>query len=226
MTPLRPPVFVAVLKRELLLAARHRSELINPMVFYLIVATLFPFAVGTEPAKLRELAPAVIWVAALLASTLSLDRLFHSDFEDGSLEQFLLSDQPLTLLVGAKILSHWLLSGIPLVLTALLLALMYRLPADLVGPLLATLFLGTPILSLLGSVLAALTVGLRSSGVLLALLILPLCIPMLIFAVSAVNNAAHGLSISAELYFLAALLVLSLTIMPVAAAGALRVRLA
>jgi heme exporter protein B len=226
MTPLRPQVFVAVLKRDLLLAARHRSELANPMVFYLIVATLFPFATGTEPATLRELAPAVIWVAALLASTLSLERMFHSDFEDGSLEQFLLSDQPLTLLVGAKILAHWLLSGIPLVLTALLLALMYRLPVHVLGPLLATLLLGTPILSLLGSVLAALTVGLRGSGVLLALLILPLCIPMLIFAVSAVNNAARGLSISAELYFLAALLVLSLTIMPAAAAGALRVRLA
>lgn len=226
MTPLRLPVFAAVLKRDLLLAVRHRNELVNPMVFYLIVASLFPFALGSDPNILRGVAPAVIWVSALLASTLSLEQMFHSDFEDGSLEQFLLSDQPLTMLIGAKVLAHWLLSGIPLILTALLLALMYRLPGQVVAPLIVTLLLGTPVLSLLGAVLVALTVGLRGGGILLSLLILPLCIPVLVFAVSAVNNAARGLSISAELYFLAALLMLTVTVMPAAAAAALRVRMA
>ena len=217
--------FLAVLRRDLLIGLRHRSELANPLVFYLIVAAMFPLALGNKPESLRELAPVAIWLGALLASTLSLDRMFHSDFEDGSLEQMLLSRHPLTPLVAAKILSHWMLTGIPLIVTALLLGVMFQLQTAAFVPLLVTLLLGTPVLSLVGAVLAALTVGLRGSGVLLALLILPLYIPVLIFSVAAVSNAAQDLSIAAELYFLGAVLVLSSTLMPLAAAASLRVRL-
>ena len=217
--------FLAVLRRDLLIGLRHRGELANPLVFYLIVAAMFPLAIGSRPESLRELAPVAIWLGALLASTLSLDRVFHADYEDGCLEQLLLSHHPLTQLVAAKILAHWMLTGIPLMATALLLGVMFQLPAAAYAPLIVTLLLGTPVLSLIGAVLAALTVGLRGSGVLLALLILPLYIPVLIFSVAAVSNASKGLSIAAELYFLAAVLVLSATLMPLAAAASLRVRL-
>lgn len=216
--------FLAVLRRDLLLGMRHRSELANPVIFYLIVVTLFAFAVGSEPAVQRELAPAMIWIAALLASTLSLDSMFRPDFDDGSIEQMLLSHRPLTLLVAAKIAAHWLLNSVPLILTVLVIATLLRLPGSALAPLLATLLLGTPVFSLIGSVLVALTVGLRGSGLLLSLLILPLQIPVLIFSVAAVGNAAQGLPITGELYFLGALLLLSLSIMPPAAAVSLRLR--
>ncbi len=217
--------FMAVLRRDLLLGLRHRVEIVNPLVFYVLIASLFPFAVGSDPSTLGIIGPAVIWVCALLAATLSLDRIFHADFEDGSLEQLVLARQPLVLLTGAKIFAHWLLCGLPLIPAALALAVLYQLPASSLWPMLITLLLGTPVFSLTGAALAALTVGLRGGGVLLALLILPLYIPVLIFAVSAVGNAMNGLGIAGELYLLSALLVLALTLMPMAAAAALRIRL-
>jgi heme exporter protein B len=217
--------FMAVLRRDLLLGMRHRVEIANPLVFYLLIASLFPFAVGSDRQTLGIIGPAVIWVCALLAATLSLDRIFHADFEDGSLEQLVLARQPLVLLAGAKICAHWLMCGLPLIPAALALAVLYQLPASSLWPMLITLLLGTPVFSLTGAALAALTVGLRGGGLLLALLILPLYIPVLIFSVGAVGNAMNGLSIAGELYLLAALLVLALTLMPLAAAAALRIRL-
>ena len=218
-------VFLCLLKRECLLGLRHRSELLHPLLFFLIVVTMFPLALGPEPEQLREIAVAIIWVAAVLASSLSLDMMFRSDFEDGSLEQILLSAHSANILVAAKILAHWLLSGAPLILFAMSLGVFLYLPEQATLPMLATLLLGTPVLSLVGSVATALTVGLRGGGMLLALLILPLYMPLLIFAVSAVNNAVQGLSIKAELYFLAALLVLAITLSPFATAASLRIRL-
>ncbi len=217
-------VFLAVLRRDLLIGLRHRSELFNPLVFFFIVVTMFVLALGPYADTLKQVAPAVIWVAALLASTLSLDMLFHSDLDDGSLEQFLLSPHPLIIIVTAKIIAHWLLTAAPLIVAALFLGLMVYLPQSAIVPLLLTLLLGTPVLSLVGAVLGALTVGLRGSGILLTLLILPLYIPVLIFSVATVDNAAKGLAITGELYFLGAMLVLSVTLAPFATASSLRVR--
>jgi heme exporter protein B len=217
-------VFLAVLRRDLLIGLRHRSELFNPLVFFFIVVTMFVLALGPYADTLKQVAPAVIWVAALLASTLSLDMLFHSDLDDGSLEQFLLSPHPLIIIVIAKIMAHWLLTAAPLIVAALFLGLMVYLPQSAIVPLLLTLLLGTPVLSLVGAVLGALTVGLRGSGILLTLLILPLYIPVLIFSVATVDNAAKGLAITGELYFLGAMLVLSVTLAPFATASSLRVR--
>ena len=217
-------VFLAVLRRDLLIGLRHRSELFNPLVFFFIVVTMFVLALGPYADTLKQVAPAVIWVAALLASTLSLDMLFHSDLDDGSLEQFLLSPHPLIIIVTAKIIAHWLLTAAPLIVAALFLGLMVYLPQSAIVPLLLILLLGTPVLSLVGAVLGALTVGLRGSGILLTLLILPLYIPVLIFSVATVDNAAKGLAITGELYFLGAMLVLSVTLAPFATASSLRVR--
>jgi heme exporter protein B len=165
------------------------------------------------------------WVAALLASTLALDLMFRSDFEDGTLEQLLLSHHPVILLVIAKITAHWLLTGAPIIVAGIFLGIILNLQENSFIPLLLTLLLGTPVLSLVGSAATALTIGLRSSGMLLALLILPLYVPVLIFAVAAVNNAAQGLSIQGELFFLSAILVLSATLAPFATAASLRIRL-
>lgn len=215
--------FTAILRRDLLLGSRHRSELVNPVVYYVVAVTVFVIAAGED--AMTGLAPAILWVAAVLAAVLSLEGMFEADLADGTLEQMLLTEHPLTLLVAARIAGHWLLYGLPLIVTAILLALLLPVPSRSVVPLLATLVLGTPVLSLVGSVLAALTVGLRGSGMLLALLILPLYIPVLIFAVGAVGNAALGLPVSGELYLLGAILALSITVMPPAAAAALRIRM-
>ena len=217
--------FLTVLKRDLTLAFRTRSEMVNPLLFFIMVISLFPLAVSPDPEVLRSLAPGVIWVAALLATLLSLDSLFRSDFDDGALEQLLLSVHPISVLVLAKVLAHWLVTGIPLLLLAPLLAVLLHLPSESIPTLLATLALGGPVLSLVGSIGVALTVGLRRGGVLLSLLILPLYIPVLIFAANAVSNAAAGLQIAGQLYFLAALLALSLTLAPIATAAALRISL-
>ena len=217
-------VFLAVLRRDLLIGLRHRSELFNPLVFFFIVVTLFVLALGPYENTLRQVAPAVIWVAALLASTLSLDMMFHADLEDGSLEQFLLSPHPLTVIVMAKIAAHWLMTAAPLMAAALFLGLMVYLPQAALIPLLLTLLLGTPVLSMVGAVLVALTAGLRGSGILLTLLLLPLYIPVLIFSVATVDNAVKGLDITGELYFLGAMLVLAVTLAPFAATSALRIR--
>ena len=215
---------MAVLRRDLLLGMRHRSELVNPLVFFFIVVTMFVLALGPYEDTLKQVAPAVIWVAVLLASTLSLDMMFHSDLDDGSLEQFLLSSHPLIIIVSAKILAHWLLTAAPLIVSALFLGLMVYLPQAAMVPLLLTLLLGTPVLSLVGAILCALTVGLRGSGILLTLLILPLYVPVLIFSVATVDNATRQLAISGELYFLGAMLALATTLAPFATASSLRVR--
>jgi len=217
--------FIAVLQRDLTLGMRHRAELVNPLLFYLIVVMMFPLAIGPNQEMLQRIAPGVIWVAALLASTLALDMMFRSDFEDGTLEQLLLSHHPVILLVIAKITAHWLLTGAPIIVAGIFLGIILNLQENSFIPLLLTLLLGTPVLSLVGSAATALTIGLRSSGMLLALLILPLYVPVLIFAVAAVNNAAQGLSIQGELFFLSAILVLSATLAPFATAASLRIRL-
>jgi heme exporter protein B len=217
--------FSILLKRDLTLAYRHRAELANPLLFFIIVVSLFPLGISPESKHLQGIAPGVIWVAALLAAMLSLDSLFRSDFEDGSLEQISLSAHSLPLLVLAKVLAHWLITGLPLILLAPFLGLLLFLPEQAMFTLIATLALGTPILSLVGAIGVALTVGLRRGGVLLSLLILPLYIPVLIFAAGAVNEAARGFPVTGQLYFLGALLTLSLTLSPFATAASLRISL-
>ncbi len=217
--------FVVILRRDLTLALRTRSEIANPLLFFVIVISLFPLAVSPEPKVLQTLAPGVIWVAALLATMLSLDSIFRSDFEDGALEQMLLSPHSTSILVLAKVLAHWLVTGVPLILLSPLLGVLLNLPTEAMPALLATLALGTPVLSLVGAIGVALTVGLRRGGVLLSLLVLPLYIPVLIFASNAIATAGAGLEIRGQLYFLAALLALALTLSPFATAAALRISL-
>jgi heme exporter protein B len=217
--------FYLLLKRDLTLAYRHRSELANPLLFFVIVVSLFPLGISPESKHLQGIAPGVIWVAALLAAMLSLDSLFRSDFEDGTLEQMALSPHFLPLLVLAKVLAHWLITGLPLILLAPLLGVLLFLPEQAMITLIGTLALGTPILSLVGAIGVGLTVGLRRGGVLLSLLVLPLYIPVLIFAAGAVNEASRGFGVAGQLYFLGALLTLSLTLAPFATASALRISL-
>ena len=217
--------FFSLLRRDLLLAYRHRAQLANPLLFFTIVVSLFPLGLSPEAALLRTIAPGVIWVAALLAAMLSLESIFRSDFDDGSLEQLLLTPHPLSLLVLAKVIAHWLVTGLPLLVLAPLLGVLLRMEGAAMGPLIYTLALGTPVLSLVGAIGVALTVGLRRGGVLLSLLVLPLYIPVLIFAANAVGNAGAGLDVSGQLAFLGALLALSVALAPVAAAAALRISL-
>ena len=217
--------FVSLLRRDLMLTYRNRAQMLNPLLFFVIVVSLFPLGLDPQPELLRTIAPGVIWVAALLASMLSLDNMFRSDFDDGSLEQLLLTPHPLPLLVLAKILAHWLVSGLPLLLLAPVLGMLLNLAGSSLLPLMATLALGTPILSLIGSIGVALTVGLRGGGVLLSLLILPLYIPVLIFAANAVGSAGAGLDITGQLAFLGSLLALGLALAPLATAAALRISL-
>ena len=216
---------LALFRRDLTLAFRHRAEMANPLLFFVIVVTLFPMGITPETRILETIAPGVIWVAALLAAMLSLDTLFRSDFEDGALEQILLSPHPAAVLVLAKVLAHWLVTGLPLILAAPLLGVLLALPGDARWVLVATLALGTPVLSLVGAIGTALTVGLRRGGVLLSLLVLPLYIPVLIFGSNAVGTAADGLPVIGQLYFLGALLVLALTLAPLAIGAALRISL-
>lgn len=215
--------FLALLKRDLLLAFRHRGELANPLLFFLMIVTLYPLGVSPEPEMLRKIAPGVIWIAALLSALFSLENLFRSDFEDGALEQILLSAHPLSLLVLGKVLAHWLVSGLPMLLLAPLLGLLMSMSAPAISALELTLVLGTPLLSLVGAIGVALTVGLRRGGVLLTLLVMPLYIPVLIFATNAVIAAAANMPIAGQIYFLASLLVLAITLAPFAIASALRI---
>ncbi|MCE9680377.1 heme exporter protein CcmB [Shewanella sp. AS1] len=215
--------FFTLLKRDLQIAIRHKGDIFNPLLFFILVVTLFPLGIGPEPQVLSRVAPGIIWVAALLASMLSLERLFKADFVDGSLEQMLLSPQPLSLMVLAKVLAHWLLTGVPLILVAPLLAVLLHLESNSYGALMATLALGTPVLSLLGAIGVALTVGLRKGGVLLSLLILPLYIPVLIFATSAIDAAGLNLPYSGHLAIIGAMLVGSLILAPFAIGASLRV---
>jgi heme exporter protein B len=215
--------FALIVKRDLMIAFRHRDDIINPLLFFVIVVTLFPLGVGPESTTLSRIAPGIIWVAALLATLLSLDRLFKSDYADGSLEQMLLSPQPIFILVLAKIVAHWLLTGLPLILIAPLLAVLLHLNEHSYGALMLTLLLGTPVLSLLGAIGVALTVGIKKGGVLLSLLILPLYIPVLIFATSAIDTAAMNLPDNGQLAIIAAIFFASLTLAPFAVSAALKV---
>lgn len=215
--------FFTLLQRDLKIAIRHRGDIFNPLLFFIMVVTLFPLGIGPEPQMLARVAPGIIWVAALLASMLSLERLFKADFSDGSLEQMLLSPQPLAILVLAKVLAHWILTGVPLIIIAPLLAVLLNLDGNSYGALISTLALGTPVLSLLGAIGVALTVGLRKGGVLLSLLILPLYIPVLIFATSALDAAGMNLPYDGQLAIIGAMLVGSLTLAPFAIGASLRV---
>jgi len=209
--------------RDLRLALRRRSDTLAAVVFFVIVASLFPLGVGPEPALLRTMAPGVVWVAALLASMLSLPRLFTDDHQDGTLEQLLLAAHPLAMLVAAKIAAQWIVSGLLLTLISPLIALQFDLPRDAVGVLFVSLLIGTPVLSLVGAIGAALTVGVRGSGVLLSLLVLPLVVPVLIFGTGAVDAVSAGLSVRGHLSLLGALLAASLGLAPWATAAALRI---
>ena len=218
-------VLMAVLRREVALAVRQKGEVLTPLVFFVVIASLFPLGIGPESALLQRMAPGVLWVSALLAAMLSLQRLFATDYTDGSLEQMVLSGTPLSLLVAAKALSHFLLSGLPLVLMAPVLGLQFGLDGQALGTLMLSLLLGTPTLSLIGAIGAALTLGVRGAGVLLSLLILPLYIPVLIFGAGAVEAHTTGLGANGHLSLLAALLVLSVFFAPLATATALRISL-
>lgn len=217
------PVFAAVIRRDLTLALRRRSDALTTFFFFVIVVSLFPLGVGTQSSMLRSIAPGVVWVAALLASMLALVRLFASDFDDGTLEQLALSPQPLVLLVVAKVFAHWLVSGLPLVLVAPLLGLQFDLPAGALGIMMLTLLVGTPCLSLIGAIGAALTLGVRGAGGLLALLVLPLYVPVLIFGAGAVSAAVAGMPVSGHLSVLGACLLIALVMGPWASAAAVRI---
>jgi len=215
-------VFITMLKRDLLLAIRHRSELLNPMLFFVLVIILFQLAMQAKPEVLVTLAPAIIWIAALLAALLSLDSMFRSDMEDGSLEQMIISTQPTSLLVLAKILAHWIITGLSVTLVSPLLGLMLGLPFDATKILFLTLLIGTPILSAIGSIGVALTVGLRRGGIILSLLILPLYVPVLIFASQTVNTYMAGYPIFAIVSIMLGMLILSMSLAPWASSAALR----
>lgn len=212
-----------LVRRDLLLAMRRRSDAATALLFFVIVASLFPLGIGAEPNQLRAIGPGVIWVAALLSTMLSLGRLFAADYADGTLEQLALGAAPLGVVVGAKALAHWLVSGLPLVVIAPLIALQYDLERPLYGVLTLSLLLGTPVLSLIGAIGAALTLGLRGGGVLISLLVLPLYVPVLILGAGSVAMAAAGLAPSGQLLLLAALLVVSAAFAPWAVAVAVRI---
>ncbi len=216
-------VMAALIRRDVQIALRRRAEMANPLLFFLMVCTLFPLGIGPEPARLAALAPGVIWVVALLACLLASDGLFRSDYDDGSLEQMLLSPASTYLLALAKSIAHWLTTGLPLVLMSPLLAVLMQLPAAAIPTLCLSLLLGTAVLSLVGAIGAGLTVGLRRGGLLISLIVLPLYIPVLIFGASAVQAAADDFSSSGQLAILGALLALALPLTPLAVAAGLRI---
>ncbi len=213
----------ATIRRDLLAAFRHRNDIMNPLAFFIMVGVLFPLGVSPESVFLAKLAPGVIWIAALLATLLSIDSLFRTDFDDGSLEQMLLSPKSLLLIVLAKMVGHWLISGFLLALLSPVLAMMLFLPTKGLAVLIGSLLLGTPSLSFIGAIGAALTVGLRKGGVLISLLVLPLYIPVLIFGTSAVQAGAMGLPYQGQLALLGAILVISIMLAPFAVAASLRI---
>jgi heme exporter protein B len=214
----------AVAARDLLIALRHRSDVLTTFFFFIIVVSLFPLGVGPEPDTLREIAPGVVWVAALLAAMLSLARMFGTDYVDGTLEQLVLTPQPLVVLVMAKVAAHWLTTGLPLVLIAPVLGLQFDLPAESLATLLLSLLIGTPVLSLVGAVGAALTLGVRGGAALTSLLVLPLYVPVLIFGAGAVVATATG-GAAGHLSLLGAMLMIALVFAPWATAVALRIAL-
>jgi heme exporter protein B len=218
-------MFRWIVARDLTLAWRRRADVLSTLIFFVIVVSLFPLGIGPESQLLRSIAPGVVWVAALLASMLSLNRVFANDYSDGTLEQLLLTPQPLYLVVMGKVVAQWLVSELPLVLIAPLIGVQFDLPPDTLLILFVSLLIGTPILSLIGSVGAALTLGLRGGGVLIALLILPLYIPVLIFGAGAVDASIIGVSPQANLYLLGALLAVSFVFAPWATSAALWISL-
>lgn len=216
---------MAVMRRDLLMVMRRKSEVLTALFFFVIVSSLFPLGIGPEPALLRKIAPGVLWVGALLATMLGLQRMFSADHADGTLEQMAISPTPLVLLVLGKVLAHWLVSGLPLVLIAPVLGLQFDLDASALGVLMLALLLGTPLLSLIGAIGAALTLGVRGGGVLLSLLVLPLYVPALIFGAGAVESHISGLGAGGHLSLLAALLTLAAFFAPWATTAALRIAL-
>ena len=218
-------IFQQIIKRELQIAMRKRAEILNPLWFFLIVLTLFPLVIGPDPILLAKIAPGIAWVAALLSALLSFERLFRDDFLDGSLEQLMLLPQPLALTALAKVIAHWLLTGLPLILLSPIAALLLSLESHIWWALVLTLLIGTPILSCLGAIGVALTVGLRKGGVLLSLLVLPLFIPVLIFSASVLDAAGLHLPYNGQLAILGAILAAAITLSPFAIAAALRISL-
>ena len=218
-------IFWNIIKRELQIAMRKQAEILNPLWFFLIVITLFPLVIGPDPKLLSRIAPGVAWVAALLSALLSFERLFRADYIDGSLEQLMLTSQPLVLTALAKVLAHWLLTGLPLILLSPIAALLLSLEISIWWALVLTLLLGTPVLSCLGAIGVALTVGLRKGGVLLSLLVVPLFIPVLIFSASVLDAAGLNLPYSGQLAILGAILAGVMTLSPFAIATALRISL-
>lgn len=215
--------FTAILRRDLLLAFRHRGEIANPVLFFFMVVTLIPLGLTPEASRLAEIAPGILWVMALLASLLSVEGMFQSDYRDGTLEQMMILPQPLYLMVLAKILAHWLVTGLPLTLLAPVLGMMLSLPDAGYLPLVLSLLMGTAVLSLVGAIGAALTVALRKGGLLLSLIVMPLYMPVLIFGASTVQRAVDGFPVEGPLAIMGALLAFSLLISPFATSGALRV---
>lgn len=215
--------FTAILRRDLLLAFRHRGEIANPVLFFFMVVTLIPLGLTPEASRLAEIAPGILWVMALLASLLSVEGMFQSDYRDGTLEQMMIFPQPLYLMVLAKILAHWLVTGLPLTLLAPVLGMMLSLPDAGYLPLVLSLLMGTAVLSLVGAIGAALTVALRKGGLLLSLIVMPLYMPVLIFGASTVQRAVDGFPVEGPLAIMGALLAFSLLISPFATSGALRV---
>jgi len=216
---------LALAGRDLRLAYRRRGEVLTPAMFFILVTTLFPLGLSPQQELLRSIAPGVVWVAALLAGLIGQESLFKGDFEDGSLEQLLLSPVPLQIIALVRVLAHWIVTGLPIVILAPLMGLFMNYPSDAMGDLVSSLLLGTFTLSLLGAVGAALTVGLRQSGMLMPILVLPLAVPVLIFGAQAAAQAARGEDPAGALYLLAAMLVLGLTLAPFAIAAAIRVSL-
>ncbi|MGA7595295.1 MAG: heme exporter protein CcmB [Gallionella sp.] len=216
-------LLLLVIRRDLVLAMRRRADVLTTLIFFVMVVSLFPMGVGPEMDMLRKMAAGVLWVAALLASMLSLGRLFSADYLDGTLEQMMLAPQSLSMLVLGKVVAHWMYSGLPLVLMAPVLGLQFDMSIQALGVLMVSLLLGTPVLSMIGAIGAALTLGLRGGGVLLSLLVLPLCIPVLIFGTGAVGAISGGLSIAPHLSLLGAVLLLALAFTPWVTAQALRI---
>lgn len=213
----------ALLKRELIIAYRHRVELLNPLLFFGIVVCLFPLSLNAQPQLLQTIAPGIIWVAVLLAILLSLDKLFRSDAADGFLDQLILSHHSLMVLIFTKVFAHWLVTGFPLILLTPLLGLLLHLSSKAILMLCVTLMLGTPVLSLIGAIFAALTISLRVNGLLLPLLVLPFYIPILIFGAGSVALAASGLVINSQLALMAAMLVIVLPLAPLTTSIALKI---
>jgi heme exporter protein B len=216
-------LFSPIIHRDLLLVMRRKSEVLTALFFFVVVTSLFPLGIGADAALLRKIAPGVLWVAALLSTLLGLQRMFAADYADGALEQLILTPQSLVLLVSGKVAAHWLVSGLPLVILAPIIGVQFDLDASSLYVLMASLLLGTPVLSLLGSIGAALTLGVRGGSVLMSLLILPLYIPVLIFGAGAVYANSVGLDITGHFSLLGALLILALAFVPWVSAAALKI---